>query len=145
MNARLAKSARAARRLGKQAKVLSQTAILRVYSVAPVVGASYGTEVTGTSDHDLSLLRRRVFSVVRSRSQLRSLTTSATLDSDPTWRSGTAPILRWSEEVWISQTSGYSWALGLPSLTAAWGLVFALDSLPWRQIAGPVSALRVSL
>eukprot|EP00959_Pyramimonas_sp_CCMP1952_P296915 6211633-Pyramimonas_sp.AAC.1 len=54
MKARLAKSSRAARRLGKQAKVLSRAATLRVYSDGPLAGAAYGTEVTGIGGHDLS-------------------------------------------------------------------------------------------
>eukprot|EP00959_Pyramimonas_sp_CCMP1952_P296478 6202218-Pyramimonas_sp.AAC.1 len=122
MKSRLAKSARAARRLGKQAKVISRAATLRVYSAGPLAGAAYGTEVTGISDRDLSLLRRMFFgfSVVRPRSQLRSLTTRALLDGNPTWRTATAPVTRWSKEVWISQTAACPWSLNLPSLNAAW-------------------------
>eukprot|EP00959_Pyramimonas_sp_CCMP1952_P402263 8429633-Pyramimonas_sp.AAC.1 len=147
MKSRLAKSARAARRLGKQAKVIPRAAILRVYSAGPLAGAACGSEVTGISDHDLSLLRRMeiCFSDVRPRSQLRSLTTCALLDGDPTRRTATAPITRWSKEVWIRQTASYPWSLSLPSFNAAWISVFSQDRCSWLLVSGPVTALRMSL
>ena len=61
MKARIAKSGRAARRLARQGKAISRNTALKVFSAGPLVGASYGAEVTGISDNDLLLMRRRLF------------------------------------------------------------------------------------
>ena len=119
--------------------------VLRVYTAGPLAGASYGSDIIGMSDLELLRMRRQVFSVVRPRSQLRSLTTLALHERDPCWRTATAPTIRWSKEIWLNQTGVFSWSLSLPTLRHAWEEVFFNQACSWRSVAGPISALRMSL
>jgi len=76
LKSRFAAAGRRSKRLRRHNKVLKRAAIIKVRSAGPLAGASYGSEITGTSDQDLLSLRRSLFSTVRPLSKFRSLTTS---------------------------------------------------------------------
>eukprot|EP00959_Pyramimonas_sp_CCMP1952_P164702 3442812-Pyramimonas_sp.AAC.1 len=70
---------------------------------------------------------------------------SSILSDDPCWRAASAPMLRWSKEIWITRTRLFDGSLSFEDLRSAWNAVFSLDRVTWPTAKGPLSAPRLSL
>ena len=118
----------------------------RIFTAGPLTGLTYDAETHGISDYELANTRRSLASTLKPSAGQRSLTSLLILYNDPTWRAAVAPIMRFSKEVWGSQVRLTDRALSFGVLGRAWKTVLCDTPAPtWRQVRGPLQAMRLSL
>ena len=117
----------------------------RIWITGALPGVRYGSEVNWSSGFELLKIRRGAGNVLRPGAKGRSLTATMICHNDPVWLGAVPPIVRYSKEVWSLQSHSYPHSLSWAQLREGWEAVFAKPEQVWRQVAGPLSALRLSL
>eukprot|EP00959_Pyramimonas_sp_CCMP1952_P456620 9473472-Pyramimonas_sp.AAC.2 len=113
----------------------------RVFRVGARPGLTYGVEISGMTDAELTNLRREYGKFVKPFHGGVSAPAKLELEGDPAAKQAVAPALQWSRMIWAAVTQPDSALVPLATLCAWWSQALAgraLNDLQWSTSRGPL-------